>query len=192
MRRTHHCLMVTYTSGAPALSPQDKILVRQGLAVEYAPGVIAPIDFVAQPALRGALLVDHLKDATAITVTATWIHTGWLPENRLARLYAAHPTRVGPPISYRTPIPDDDARSVGGQRVTTPERTAVDLLTLEDADIAFRAIFALLGAGLSMERVEEKLAQAHRRRRIRRSRTLFLGLREYVEQRASHGFVSNP
>ena len=181
-------MMGFYTAPEPAftsadLSPHDRLLVNEGVLVEYAPGRVIPHDLVATPPLRGAVLRPLLKGAIAITLTASWIHSGWWPYDRQPTLCAAHPGRTREPVTFRGRIPEESWSIIGGQRVTTPARTAVDLLLLESPAHAFEGIMALLSAGLTVIDIEDQVASEHRRKNLPRARTIISHLAFYVERR---------
>lgn len=169
---------------APPLSNPQRTLIRDGLLVEYAPGLVAPIDLAATPALRGALLAPLLPAPfTAVTLSAVWIYTGWWPQDRLSGVFAAHPSKAKHPASFRRTIPSDFTMVIGGVRVTTPARTAADLLLLESPDIAIEGIFMMLGVHLQLDEITDQLRHERGRRHLPRARHMIPQLAEYVEWR---------
>ncbi len=176
---------------APPLSNTQRTLIRDGLLIEYAPGLVAPIDLTTRPALRGALLAPLLPAPfTAVTFSAVWIHTGWWPRDRMPKVCAAHPSKAKPPASFRRTIPSDFIMVVGGVRVTTPARTAVDLLLHESPDTAMEGIFAMLGDHLRVDEITDQLRREHGRRHLPRARRITSQLAEYVEWRTREHIIA--
>ncbi len=100
-------------------------LVREKLAVEYAPGRIAAADLAATPAMRARLVCPLLPDgSTPATLTAAWIYTGWWPPSRLRRLCAAHPTSRHHCVVYRAQLEEEYSRELGGFTVPARARRA--------------------------------------------------------------------
>ena len=67
-------------------------------------------------------------DFTATHETALWIHTGIATPALERSLHFAHPTSSRIAGAARMFVPRDHTMSIAGQKLTTPERTAVDLL----------------------------------------------------------------
>ena len=169
---------------APPLTNAQRTQLREGLLVEYVPGRVVPADLAATACLRGALLAPLLPAGyTAVTLTALWIHTGWWPTARMRQLYAAHPARTKPPASYRRSIPPAFTSTVGGTRLTTPARTAVDLLLMESADVAVEGILLLLGGQLSIGELQAQLSREKGRRSLPFAREMATALHEYLTWR---------
>ncbi|MFT0848448.1 hypothetical protein VR010_11935 [Actinomycetaceae bacterium L2_0104] len=169
---------------APPLTNSQRTELREGLLVEYAPGLVVPADLAATACLRGALLAPLLPAGyTAVTLTALWIHTGWWPTARMRQLYAAHPARTKPPASHRRTIPRAFTSEAGGTRLTTPARTAADLLIMEQADVAVEGILLLLGGQLSIGELQEQLSLEKGRRSLPFAREMAKALNEYLAWR---------
>lgn len=168
----------------PAQLPHDsQTLVRENLAVEYAPGLIVAADLAATPAMRSALVCPLLpRGSTPTTLTAAWIHTGWWPPSRLMRLCAAHPTSRHHTVVYRAQLENDDAFELGGFAVPTAARTAFDLLALEAPDIAVDAVIRLLRNGLTTSALLEHSQRERRRRGAPFARKMIMALDGYMKE----------
>lgn len=182
---TPYSTRVSENSGIPLITLRcsDRVLLKEGLLTEVAPNLAIAADYARLPALRGQAVTGILRGATAITLTAAWIHTGWWPAGHAVRVCAAHPSRIREDIIYRRSIPDSDCVQIGSQRVTTPARTAADSLILERVSHACEAVLILVGSGTSLEEIEWQLDKGAKRRGIKRARTLFDAISEYVRGR---------
>ena len=168
----------------PPLSNTQRALIRDGLLIEYAPGLVAPMDVAASPALRGALLAPLLPSPfTAVTFSAVWVYTGWWPSDRMPHVYAAHPSKAKYPASFRRVIPPDFTAVIGGVQVTTPARTAADLLLLESPDVAIEGILAMIGGHVHLDEIAEQLRHEQGRRHLPRARQMIPQLTEYLSWR---------
>lgn len=175
--------MATWRSATP-LSNTQRAQLREGLLVEYAPGLVVSADLASTPGLRGTLLAPLLPAGyTAVSLTAVWVLTGWWPEGRMHQLYAAHPGRTKPPATHRRAVPLEFTTVVGGTRITTPARTAIDLLLMEAPDVAIEGILHLLGAHTDLAAVADQLTREKRRQRLGFAREVIEALAEYVAWR---------
>ena len=157
--------------------------MRDGLAVEYAPGCIAAADLAATPAMRARLVCPLLPDgSTPATLTAAWIYTGWWPPSRLKRLCAAHPTSRHHCVVYRARLEEEYSRELGGFTVPTAARTAFDLLALEDPGVAVECVIRLLRSGLSPEDLRLHSKRERRRRGAPFARKAAAALKTYIEE----------
>ncbi len=168
----------------PPLSNAQRTLIRDGLLIEYAPGHAAPVDLATSPALRASLLAPLLPAPfTAVTFSAVWIYTGWWPRDRMPKVCAAHPSKAKPPANSRRVIPAEFTETIGGVLVTTPARTAADLLLIESPDVATEGVLAMLGGHLRVDEIAEQLRHERGRRNLPRARQMVPQLAEYVEWR---------
>ncbi|MDO4888600.1 MAG: hypothetical protein Q3979_07865 [Actinomycetaceae bacterium] len=168
----------------PNLHVQDQILLREDLAVEFAPGRVAALDLAAMPALRAGLVCPLLpRGSTPATLTAAWIHTGWWPQRRLVRLCAAHPSHSHHPIVQRCALPDSSSVVLAGHRIPSPARTAFDLLTLESPDVAIEGTLHLLATCLTIDQLREQCAVEKGRRGRSFARACVDALAHYIRQR---------
>ncbi|MFT3942806.1 MAG: hypothetical protein QM705_03135 [Ancrocorticia sp.] len=175
----------------PPLSNAQRTMVQDGLLIEYAPGYVAPADLAATPALRGALLAPLLPAPfTALTFSAVWIYTGWWPRDRLPGVYAAHPIKARHPASCRRVIHPEFVTTIGGVRLTTPARTAADLLLLESHDVALEGVLTMLGGYVRVEEIAEQLRHEGGRRNLPWARKMIPQLAEYVEWRTRELIVA--
>ncbi len=161
-------------------SAAEATLIREGLLIPYTADHAAPADLAATPPLRGALISPLLPaGATAVGLTACWIHTGWWPSSRFPALTAGHPYRSDPCIRTRTVIPQEHITHIGGCPVTLPARTAADLLLLEPTDIALSGLFMLAeppDRPAFFSDLTRILASMHRRPRLPRARAIVQAL----------------
>lgn len=67
--------------------------------------------------------------------------------------------------------------------VTTPARTAADLLLIESPDVATEGVLAMLGGHLRVDEIAEQLRHERGRRNLPRARQMVPQLAEYVEWR---------
>lgn len=158
-------------------------LVREKLAVEYAPGRIAAADLAATPAMRARLVCPLLPDgSTPATLTAAWIYTGWWPPSRLRRLCAAHPTSRHHCVVYRAQLEEEYSRELGGFTVPTTARTAFDLLALEEPGVAVECVIRLMRSGLNPEDLQLHSKRERRRRGAPFARRAAKALETYIEE----------
>lgn len=176
----------------PSLTNTQRTLIRDGLLIEYAPGRVAPTDLATSPALRGALLAPILPEPfTAVTFSAVWIYTGWWPSDRMPDVCAAHPSKAKHPARFRREIPPEYTAMIGGVRVTTPARTAADLLLLESPDVAIEGILAMVGGHVQLDEITEQLRHERGRRNLPRARQMIPQLAEYITWRTSMSMTTS-
>ncbi len=192
--RYESCMAQNETVSGP-----QRILVREGLLVEYAPGRAAPADLTTRPCLRAALLVPLLPvGATAVSLSALWIHTGWWPPDRPPAVLGAHPGHSRPPIIFRRSIPTAYVRVIGGLAVTNPARTGADLLLMERTDVAIEGVLRLFDTCLSVHELQAHLQMESRRPGLPRARAIAAQLPAYVQHRrriairSAHARLSAP
>lgn len=166
----------------PLVHPADvgavawHLLLRDGHLVRLRGDVALPAGVRATPALRAAALAPVVPPRCAVArAAAVWVHVGGDPPARVdlvaprgARVPAAAPGRVATTAA----LPDADVVVLGGVRVTTRRRTAVDLLSHEPADRALRLVARLRAAGLDPARVRADVAAASGRRGVRAAAAL--------------------
>lgn len=175
--------MATWRNALP-LSNTQRSQIREGILIEYAPGMVASADLAATSGLRGALLVPLLPGSyTAVTLTALWIHTGWRPPGRMLQLHAAHPARSKPPATHRRTIPPEFTIIAGGVRLTSPERTCIDLLLMESADVAVEAILRLLSTHTDITGLKRQIDLEHGRRRLAFACSMVDAIASYLDWR---------
>lgn len=123
------------------------------------------------PALRAAALAPLVPARCALArEAAVWVHLGGPPPDR-AHVVACRRDRRPEPAPGRVPVSADlsdrDVVRLGGVRVTTLRRTAVDLLAHEPRDRAIALVERLRGAGLDLAQLRTDIAGASGRRGVR-------------------------
>lgn len=152
------------------------LLLRDGHLVRLRGEVALPAGVRATPALRAAALAPLVPPRCAVArAAAVWVHVGGAPPARVD-LVAPSGGRVPEPAPGRaaaaTALPDADVVLLGGVRVTTPRRTAVDLLSHDPPERALPLVARLRAAGVDPARVRADVAAASGRRGVRAAAAL--------------------
>jgi len=166
----------------PLVRPADvgdvawQLLLRDGHLVRLRGDVALPARVRATPALRAAALAPLVPPRCAVArAAAVWVHVGGCPPERVD-LVAPSGGRVPDPAPGRaaatTALPDGDVVLLGGVRVTTPRRTAVDLLSHDPPERALPLVARLRAAGVDATRVRADVAAASGRRGVRAAAAL--------------------
>lgn len=153
-----------------------QVLLRDGDLVLLRDDAALPAGVPTTPALRAAALAPLVPARCAVArAAAVWLHLGGRPPDRV-HVVAPSRVRVPDPAPGRSAsaadLPDRDVLLVGGVRVTTPRRTAVDLLSHDPPDLALALVARLAGAGLDLAQVRADVASAAGRRGIRAAAAL--------------------
>lgn len=167
---------------SPLVRPADvgpvawHLLLRDGHLVRLRGDVALPARVRATPALRAAALAPLVPPRCAVArAAAVWVHVGGAPPARVD-VVAPSGGRVPDPAPGRaaaaTPLPAADVVLLGGVRVTTPRRTAVDLLSHDPPERALPLVARLRAAGLDPARVRADVATAVGRRGVRAAAAL--------------------
>ena len=125
---------------SPLVRPGDvggsaawRVLLRDGVLVPVTDDVAVRAGTSVTPAVRAAALSARVPPrAVVVGTTALWVYCGGVPDDEPHLAYRSSVFRLGA-----------ESRDVGGVRVTTPERTAVDLacrLPRAHADAALDAL----------------------------------------------------
>jgi len=106
-------------------------LIRDGIARHVWGAVAIPADLPETPGVR-ATAVRYLVPPRGVVgrATAVWVHTGGLRPGRIDVLVAPRARRPDPHplrVPHECVLPESDVVAVGPLRVTTVERTAVDV-----------------------------------------------------------------
>ena len=106
-------------------------LLLDGVARRVRGEVAISVDARETPSVRAAA-VQHLVPRRAVVgrVTAVWVHTGGAPPERIDVLVAPAARRPDPHperVTYECSLTPSDVVVVGPLRVTSVERTAVDV-----------------------------------------------------------------
>lgn len=138
------------------------VLVRDGALVPLRGRLAVRPGAVVTPALRaGALASVVPRGAVVAGRTAAWVHCGLPDDDSLDLAYAAgrhRPEVWGSVRVWQAPLLRGDTVLLGGVRVTTPERTVVDLALREDPAVALPAALALVAAcGVAIEDAARRL-----------------------------------
>ena len=177
------CVMATWRN-SPELTNTQRVLVREGLYAEIAPGRVVPADLAGEPSLRAQQRAPYIpRGHVAVTCSACWIYTGWWPPGRMREVFAAHPKRTKPPAMYRHAVPEAFSKRIGDLTVTTPARTAIDLLLLEPLDQAMDGLFQLHGAHVTTAELLGQVNLEYRRKRLPLVREIIGQFADYIEWR---------
>ncbi len=160
------------------------LLLRDGQLVPLREDVALPADVRPTPALRAAALAPLVPARCAVArAAAVWVHVGGTPPGRVD-VVAPPGARVPDPAPGRTgataSLPDADVVLLGGVRVTTPRRTAVDLLSQDPPGLALPLVARLGAAGVDAARVRADVAAASGRRGVRAAAALLPALEDAV------------
>jgi hypothetical protein len=166
-----------------------QVLLRDGDLVHLRDDAALPAGVRVTPALRAAALAPLVPARCAVArAAAVWVHLGGPPPDRV-HVVAPRRVRVPEPVPGRSAavadLPDRDVVSVGGVRVTTLRRTAVDLLSHDPPEQALPLVARLGAAGLDLDRVRADVAAAAGRRGVRAAAALLPRLPRSGESPAS-------
>lgn len=153
-----------------------QVLLHDGDLVHLRDDVALPAAVPATPALRAAAVASLVPARCAVgRTTAAWVHLGGDPPERV-HVVAPRGVRAPEPAPGRTSsvadLPGRDVLVLGGVRVTTPRRTAVDLLSHEAPERALALVARLAAAGLDLAQVRSDVAAAAGRRGVRAAAAL--------------------
>lgn len=153
-----------------------QVLLHDGDLVHLRDDVALPAAVPPTPALRARSVAPLVPARCAVArAAAVWVHLGGPPPERV-HVVAPRRVRVPEPAPGRSAavadLPDRDVLTVGGVRVTTPRRTAVDLLSHEQPDRALALVARLAAAGLDLAHVRADVAAAAGRRGVRAAAAL--------------------
>lgn len=149
-----------------------QVLLRDGHLVLLRPDVALPAGVEADARARAAALAPLVPRPFVVArETAAWVHLGG-PATGPAHVVAPAGVRAPDPLAGRTGAESDvgaaDVELLGGVAVTTPRRTALDLLLLAPHDVARELVRALDAARLvDLDRVRTDVALAAGRRGVR-------------------------
>jgi hypothetical protein len=171
----------TRTASAP-VRPSDvggraawDVLVRDGVLAALVDDAAAPADAPVTPATRAAALGARVPPRTVVAgATAAWVHCGGPPPRRLDLAYRSGTHRPelweGATIWSASGLLADSV-VLAGVRVTTLERTAVDVALRLPAERALPLVLHLVHTGADLEgagRALERRTRAVGRPKARR------------------------
>jgi hypothetical protein len=153
-----------------------QVLLRDGDLVHLRDDAARPAGIPETAALRAAALAPLVPARCAVArAAAVWVHLGGPPPDRV-HVVAPRRVRVPEPAPGRSAavadLPDRDVVRLGGVRVTSLRRTAVDLLSFDPPDRALPLVERLGAAGLDLDRVRADVAAAAGRRGVRAAAAL--------------------
>ncbi|MBR5950022.1 MAG: hypothetical protein IKZ87_01150 [Actinomycetaceae bacterium] len=157
------------------LDPSTRILIHDGLLIEYAPGHVLEADLARYKEFRAKAIARLISSKhTAIARTALWVHTGFLYTDCMPRLTTAHPYSSKPYVTSRRDVHDDCCQKVGALRITTAACTAFELLLTESPQQALQGIRTLYDAGLvTPQEIAEHIDHDSSRNGSRKARAAF-------------------
>lgn len=142
-----------------------QVLVRDGHVVPLHEDVGLPAGVPATPALRAAALAGRVASREAVArASAVWVHLGGPPPGRV------HAVAVAAMAPREVVV-------LGGVRVTTPRRTALDVLALEPPDVARALLGRLARAGFDLGQLQADVTAAATRRGVRQALAVLRDLR---------------
>ncbi|MGV8968216.1 MAG: hypothetical protein ACOH2F_18285 [Cellulomonas sp.] len=139
-------------------------LLRDGITTHVWGDVAIPADRVETPEIRAASLAAIVPRRGVVgRVAAAWVHTGGPRPARIDVLVAPHARRPDPHpqrVPHECVLPADDVVVRGPLRVTTVERTAVDVARWTPEAETSRVLERLaLIAGLDPKRALARLGE---------------------------------
>lgn len=157
------------------LDPSVRILIHDGLLIEYAPGCVIEADLARYSEFRGAAVARLLPSShTAISRTALWIHTGFLYPDSMPRLCTAHPNSSQSHVISRRIVREECCQTIGGMNVTIPACTAFELLLHETPQDAWQGICSLYNERLvTPQEIAAHISKDSARNGSRRARATF-------------------
>lgn len=167
----------------PGAAPDEAAIAHRGSIYDGLLGSTPAANLVATDLLDGAdararFLAPLVPPGAAVArQAAVWVHTGRLRPAQPAVLVPPH-RRIHTGVrAHRQAIAPGDVVLVGAVEVTTPVRTAVDLLCFASEQLAVAGVRVLLAAGMGEAGVREALAATPGLPRRRASARLALATR---------------
>jgi hypothetical protein len=143
-------------------------MVGRGELARLLPGIFLPPDLLGTAVRRalaiGCALGEHLQPHHVIAgPTAAWVHLGGAPPAPVELLSPAHRGVLAGVVLRQARLAPGEIDTLGGAPVTSPRRTAVDLLRFSPEMIAAPLLRRLEHAGLvEAEEVRAHLHRLHR------------------------------
>lgn len=162
-------------------TPATDRLVAEGYLHRLLPGVFLPPDMLRSAVDRalalGCALGAHLQAQHVIAgPSAAWVVIGGTPPEQVELLSSAHRGDLAGVVLRHSRLLPQDIETVGGAPVTSPVRTALDLLRFAPSWIAEPALRHLVETGHArLAEIRHRLHAMHRYPGV-------LGARERLEQ----------
>ncbi|MBB2921836.1 hypothetical protein [Cellulomonas cellasea] len=142
-----------------------RTLVRDGVATVVWGDLAVPADVPVGPRLRAAAF-RGLVPARAVVGrrSAVWVHTGEHAPRRVDVLVGPRSRRPDPHpcrTTHECALPETDVVDLGGVRVTTVQRTGLDVARWFPTEEASTLLGSLLRAGFDPVRARADLARLH-------------------------------
>lgn len=138
-------------------SPTMDTLVADGYLHRLVPGIFVPPDMlgsaVRRALLLGAAVGAQLRRHHVIAGTsAAWVIVGGSPPSPAEMLTAAHRSPLAGVLVRHSSATASEIETLGGAPITSPVRTAIDLLRFAEPSTAQHAVRSLLESGHITER----------------------------------------
>ena len=149
-------------------TPTTARLVAEGYLVRLLPGRFIPPDMVTTAVARalalGCALGESLQAQHVIAgPSAAWVLCGGPPPPMAELLSPGHRWKLAGVRQRYARLAAEEVETVGGAPVTTPVRTATDLLRFSSASVAAPALAALLEDGqVGTAQILDRLQEMHR------------------------------
>ncbi len=145
--------------------PTYQALVRDGVTRRVWGDLAVPADVDVGPRLRAAAFRGLVPERAVVgRRSAAWVHTGEHAPRRVDALVPPRSRRPDPHPSrttYECALPARDVVDLGGVRVTTVQRTGLDVARWCAPAEALPLLDALVRAGFDVERARAELAGLH-------------------------------
>ncbi len=116
------------------------LLAREGLMVDIGGVGLVGVDLCRSPAARGRILSLKVPTKILHSESALWVHTG------------LHTPALSQGLNVSREITPGDVVVIGGLKITSLERTALDLL-IRDEESGIEYMCALIRAGTSVDKI---------------------------------------
>jgi len=159
-----------------------QVLLRDGVLERVWGDLAVPADQPPTRTARAAALASHVPSRAVVgRMAAAWVHTGLTPPTTLDLLVEPGRRRLAPDPARRTrecPLPHEDIDTISGVRVTSVQRTGLDLTrwgSPMDPDV-LAEIEGLLDLGFDPRAALATLTQLTGQRGLRAARELLARL----------------
>ncbi|WP_353066895.1 hypothetical protein [Arcanobacterium hippocoleae] len=133
---------------------------------------------ISSPALRALAIQPFIsREDVLIQASALWLHTGYTHANMLRKVDVAATNRHQKKNTIRRIIPNNHLTRIADVKVTSLERTAIDLL-LSDLELGICAIPKLIRCGTNIAKIHSFSENMHGKQGIGKVRSVLTQLRE--------------